>query len=153
VNDRQRQEGSLTAAVAQLERLAASGQPTSDGGWTWAQTLTHCAQSIEYSMRGFPRSKSWLFQRTVGAMAFSVFRRRGRMSHGLTEPIPGAPPIAADDNPARALERLRQAIDDFRRWTGPLQPHFAYGPLDHAQYEQAHAMHLANHLSVFRAVS
>jgi len=100
VNDRQRQEGSLTAAVAQLERLAGNGQPTSDGGWTWEQTLTHCAQSIEYSMHGFPRSKGWLFQRTVGAAAFGAFRRRGHMSHGLAEPIPGAPAIAADADPA-----------------------------------------------------
>jgi hypothetical protein len=151
VNDRQRQEGSLTAAVAQLERLAGNGQPTSDGGWTWAQTLTHCAQSIEYSMHGFPRSKGWLFQRTVGAAAFGAFRRRGHMSHGLAEPIPGAPAIAADADPVQALARLHRAIADFHGWTGALQPHFAYGPLDRAQYELAHAMHLANHLSAFRA--
>jgi hypothetical protein len=73
------------------------------------------------------------------------------MSHGLAEPIPGAPAIAADADPAQALARLHRAIADFHGWTGALQPHFAYGPLDRAQYELAHAMHLANHLSAFRA--
>ena len=30
-------------------------------------------------------------------------------------------------------------------------PHFAYGALDKTAYEQAHAMHIANHLSHFIA--
>ena len=45
-----------------------------------------------------------------------------------------------------------KAAQDFAAHTGPLQPHFAYGALDKAQYEQAHAMHLANHLSAFDVV-
>lgn len=32
------------------------------------------------------------------------------------------------------------------------QPHFAYGPLGGQEYELAHAMDLANHLSQFSAV-
>ena len=50
---------------------------------------------------------------------------------------------------AAALARLRAAVQVFAAHTGPLQPHFAYGELSKAQYEQAHAMHLANHLSAF----
>ena len=52
-------------------------------------------------------------------------------------------------NGQEALDRLRQAIGRFRGWSGPLQPHFAYGALDKAGYERAHAMHLANHFSAF----
>jgi hypothetical protein len=38
----------------------------------------------------------------------------------------------------------------FSAWTKPLQPHFAYGALSKPDYEQAHAMHLAQHLSGFK---
>ncbi len=33
----------------------------------------------------------------------------------------------------------------FQADTGPLQPHFAYGPLSRADYALAHALHIANH--------
>jgi hypothetical protein len=42
-------------------------------------------------------------------------------------------------------------MQTFAQHTGPLMPHFAYGALDKADYEQAHAMHLANHFSAFEA--
>ena len=74
------------------------------------------------------------------------------MSHNLAEPIPGAPALDAAAEAQAALARLRKAAQDFAAHTGPLQPHFAYGALDKAQYEQAHAMHLANHLSAFDVV-
>jgi hypothetical protein len=47
------------------------------------------------------------------------------------------------------VERLKQAALAFAHWTQPLRPHFAYGELSRAEYEQAHAMHLANHFSAF----
>jgi hypothetical protein len=141
----------LGDAMAEVERLAAAAGRTSATGWNWAHTLVHCAQSIEYSMSGFPQSRSRLFQVTAGSAAFLVFEARGRMRHDLTEPIPGAPAIDAATPEAEALERLRRAAATFAGWNGSLQPHFAYGALDKARYEAAHAMHVANHLSFFRA--
>lgn len=149
--DRQLQFASLAAAEAELERLAQAGALASSAAWSWAQTLAHCAQSIEFSMAGFPQPKSALFQRTVGAAALGVFSWRGRMSHDLAEPIPGAPALDAAADPTQALQRLGGAIAAFRAWTGALRPHFAYGALGKQDYELAHAMHLANHLSAFRA--
>jgi hypothetical protein len=101
-------------------------------------------------MSGFPELKSGLFQHTIGAAAIGVFMWRGRMKHDLSEPIPGAAALDAKAEPARAVERLRAAILKFANWSQPLQPHFAYGELNKQQYELAHAMHLANHLSAFR---
>jgi hypothetical protein len=149
--DRQLQFASLAAAEAELARLAQAGELASSAAWSWAKTLAHCAQSIEFSMAGFPQPKSALFQRTVGAAALGVFSWRGRMSHDLAEPIPGAPALDAAADPAQALQRLRAGIAAFRAWDGPLRPHFAYGALGKQDYELAHAMHLANHLSAFRA--
>lgn len=150
-NDRQLQFASLAAAQDELARLVQAGELASSAAWSWAQTLVHCAQSIEFSMSGFPQSKSALFQRTLGSAALGVFSWRGRMTHDLAEPIPGAPALDAAGDPAQALQRLHKAIAAFRGWSGPLRPHFAYGALGKQDYELAHAMHLANHLSAFRA--
>ena len=143
--------GSLTQASEELAALASAKERLSSGGLNWAQTLVHCAQSIEYSMIGFPALKSRIFQATAGAAAFAFFEFRGRMSHDLMAPIPGAPMIEADSNALQALARLRAAMHAFADWQDALHPHFAYGALTKSQYELAHAMHLANHLSQFRA--
>lgn len=140
---------SLDEAAAELTRLAQAPALDAAPGWTWAQTLAHCAQSIEYSLAGFPEMKPALFRRTVGPAALQVFTWRGRMSHDLAEPIPGAPALDPALDAAAALARLQGALQAFRATTAPLRPHFAYGELSKPEYELAHAMHLANHFSAF----
>lgn len=147
--DRALEFKSLSEAAIELERLAAAKILNSDTAWNWPQTLDHCSQSIEYSMTGFPQMNSALFQRTAGTIAFGVFAWRGRMSHNLAEPIPQAPPLAANGNPDVAVARLRAAISAFSATKAPLRPHFAYGKLSKAEFDHAHAMHLANHFSFF----
>lgn len=147
--DRGLQFSTLAAAQEEVTRLAQAPALDSGAVFSWSQTLEHCAQSIEFSISGFPEPKSALFQKTVGAAAFSVFSWRGKMSHNLAEPIPGAPVLASNTPAAAAVERLQKAILAFAQWTGDLKPHFAYGELTKSEYEQAHAMHLAQHLSVF----
>ena len=136
-------------ALPELERLAKLPTLRQAAAWSWAQTLNHCAQSIEFSMSGFPAPKSAFFQHTAGSAAFRLFAARGRMSHDLSEPIPGAPALAGNADAAAGMARLQRAISDFQAFAKPLQPHFAYGQLSKAEYEQAHAMHLANHFSAF----
>ncbi len=142
---------SLKEALEELERMPEATALDRAGTWSWAQTLEHCAQSIEYSMVGYPRSHSPLFQRSLGAMAFKVFSLRGHMAHNLREPIPGAPSYRATTSTRTAFKRLRTAIGAFHAWSSALHPHFAYGMLSKAEYEQAHAMHLANHFAEFVA--
>ena len=70
-----------------------------------------------------------------------------------TSTLPGAEPTPSLDTKATtgpAIERLHASMRAFLKWTGPLRPHFAYGELAKPEYELAHAMHLANHLSAFR---
>lgn len=141
--------GSLAQARDELQRTLDERRQPPAGGWNAAQVLTHLAQSIEHSMTGYPQPRSRLFQATLGAAAFAVFDARGRMSHGLDEPIPGAAPLDGSAHPSAALARLLKAISDFERWLGPLQPHFAYGELPRPAYERAHALHLADHLSAW----
>lgn len=139
----------LSEAQHELDRLARLADRPQTAAWTWPATLTHCAQSIQFALSGYPQAKSELFQRTVGRAAYQVFAWRGQMSHDLSEPIPGAPALLTQADPQTALAELHEAIEAFHRHTGDLQPHFAYGRLSKAEYELAHAMHLANHLAAF----
>ncbi len=133
-------------ALRLLDFFAASGEVASSGAWNPAQVFAHCAQSIEYSMQGFPEMKPALFQATVGAAAAGVFAAAGQMRHNLAEPIPGAGELVAAADYQPALQRLRAAFLAFQAFQGPLQPHFAYGALERDDYLFAHVLHLDNHL-------
>ena len=135
----------LAAAMRAIESLAGGHKLAS--GWSLSQMLNHAAQSVEFSLYGFPDMKSAAFRGTLGSAAFAWFDSRGAMSHGLEEPIPGAPALAADDPLPAAIARALKALRDFEAHTGALAPHFAYGALDKPRYTRAHLMHLANHWS------
>ena len=139
--------------IASALRTLAALPPTARmaEGWALPQVLEHAAQSIEFSLRGFPQLKPAWFSATVGKLAFAAFDARGRMSHGLSEPIPGAPALATALSLPDAVARLSQALREFDAHTGALQPHFAYGALDKGAYARAHLMHLADHWQQFRA--
>ena len=138
----------LSIEAAQALLLQLSQQPlVSHAGWSPAEVFNHCAQSIDYSLDGYPQLKPAWFRSSVGPAAFAVFAARGAMRHPLTEAITGAPAIAEPADPALALQRLQAAFARFANHNGALQPHFAYGALSHAEYAQAHVLHLYNHLS------
>jgi hypothetical protein len=123
-----------------LESLVARGE------WDLSQIFNHTAQSIEYSITGYPEHKSEFFKQSIGPLAFQAFTLWGKMTHGLAEGIPGAPAISALANQQQALNRLIKALTQFDLFQGVLQPHFAYGLLNKAEYALAHALHLNNHL-------
>jgi hypothetical protein len=135
---------SIDAAVQTLAQLKTAA-PRLTGAWDLAHVLHHAAQSVEYSMSGFPALKPAWFRATVGSYAFALFNARGAMSHDLADPIPGAPAIAQGQPLAPAIERASAALRAFDAYAGALQPHFAYGTLDKSDYARAHLMHLANH--------
>jgi hypothetical protein len=136
---------SLDDSLRWLDRLEKSRDVKAIGTWPMGAVLEHLAQSVEMSMDGFPQPHSALFQNTAGSAAFAWFRWRGQMTHGLAEPIPGAPALGAGADWTRAAWRLRTAINRFNAHTGPLKPHFAYGTLTKPEFAIAHQMHIANH--------
>jgi hypothetical protein len=135
----------LDACVRWLDQLRAAPSVRTTGAWPLGAVLEHLAQSVEMSMDGFPSSRGALFQNTAGNAAFTFFRLRGRMSHGLAEPIPGAPALGAGADWHPAEQRLRSAIARFDAWNGPMKPHFAYGSLTKGEFALAHQLHIANH--------
>ena len=140
----------LDDSLRWLDRVDGSPGVKATGAWPLGAVLEHLAQSIEMSMDGFPVPRSALFQSTAGSAAFSWFKWRGRMSHGLDEPIPGAPSLTASADWKPASKRLRDAIRRFNAYNGALKPHFAYGQLSKTEFAMAHHMHIVNHQDEIR---
>jgi hypothetical protein len=135
----------VSSALKKLDELSKENL-LSIGEWDVSQIFTHCAQSVEFSMTQFPEHKSSVFKNTVGTLAFSFFASAGKMTHGLSEPIPSAPILKKNSDTLIALNRLKESLIDFEGYQGVLAPHFAYGELTKDEYEKAHVMHLYNHL-------
>jgi len=140
----------LDLMLDKLGALTSTGIETT-GSWDAARTFHHLAQSVEFSMAGFPEEKSAVFQNTVGWLAYKVFSARGVMSHGLDEVIPGE--VVDDGGQTEAgLIRLQTALTTFKAYEADLKPHFAYGLLDKDDYAIAHVLHINNHLEEFNLV-
>ena len=135
----------LDDSLRWLDRVETAREVRTTGAWPMGAVLEHLSQSIEMSMDGFPQPRSALFQNTAGNAAFAFFKWRGCMSHGLAEPIPGAPALGAGADWKPAAKRLRTAIQRFASYNGTLKPHFAYGALTKSEFVLAHQMHIANH--------
>lgn len=136
---------SLDEVLRWLEQMERAPRPATTGAWPLVAVFEHLAQSVEMSMDGFPQPRSAMFQSTLGAAAFSFFSWRGRMSHGLDEPIPGAPALTRQGDWKPAAARLRSALLRFDAHQGALKRHFAYGALSKAEFARAHVFHVANH--------
>jgi hypothetical protein len=134
-----------TLAAARSAVAGLGARDRGNGAWPLPKVLNHLAQSIEYSIDGYPELKSALFRSAIGSVAFAVFEARGKMGHSLSEPIPGAPALDALAALEPAKARLLAALQRFEAHEGGFAPHFAYGALDKDQYLRAHLMHLANH--------
>ena len=137
-------------ALKKLDELS-NEKLLSLGEWDPYQIFTHCAQSVEFSMSQFPEHKSSFFKNTIGTLAFSIFSSKGRMTHGLNEPIPSAPKLTKNLDSMIAINRLKKSLIEFNHYQGTLAPHFAYGELTKDEYEKAHLMHLYNHLQQIKS--
>jgi hypothetical protein len=135
----------IDASLKTLDKLM-NDKIATLGEWNIYQILIHSAQSVEFSMSSFPEHKPALFKKTVGKLAFAAFSAKGKMTHDLSEAIPGAPLIKESGDIRYAYQRLKESMIKFKGYHGHLAEHFAYGNMTKHQYEQAHAMHFYNHL-------
>ncbi len=130
--------------VKKLLDSRAPGDWKSRGPWSVGKAAAHCAQSIEYSVTGYPKQKPWFVRALIGPAVLRKFLRNDAMSHDLGSPVPGAPELG-DVSAADGLSRLQRAIAQFEAAGDKLQPHFAYGPVDRESYDRIHALHVKDH--------
>ena len=142
----------ISSALEKIETLS-NQSLHSTGAWQPYAILTHCAQSVECSMLGYPIQQPEIYKETVGKLAFTIFSTLGYMKHPLDEPIPGAPELENNGRLEQSLARLKKAYIDFEKYAGPLTPHFTYGTLSKEDYTCAHVMHLNNHLEEIKEYS
>lgn len=144
---RQLMFSSIDEVLAELDLMEANLDTlVMDQPFSLFQALTHMAQSMEYSMTGYPQLDS-PFTQSIKKIGFGVFKSQGFMSHNLGAPVPGAPEIPEEGSLEDAFLRLRNACGDFQNYTGALHPHFSYGTLSYEDWELAHSFHCANHFS------
>lgn len=138
---------SLDGVLSELALIEA-GQDTIvlDQPWPLYKVLNHLAQSMEYSMTGYPQMDSAAKQ-ALAKLVFNVFKSQGFMTHDLGAPVPGAPEIPEEGPLADAIQRLRNSCSDFQNYTGALHPHFSYGELNYEDWELAHSFHCADHFN------
>lgn len=115
--------------------------------WNLSEIYLHCAQTIDYSMSGYPQLKPAIVRATVGRLAIHKFLSQGYMKHNLTAPVPGGEPLNSEENPKESVEELFSAIQRFRSYSGQLKPHLLFGRLSKEEYDTYFAMHIADHLS------
>jgi hypothetical protein len=137
---------SLSEAKIKLLELSKSND-IKTSKWSFYKILLHCAQTIEYSMKGYPELKPKILQLTIGKIAVNKFLKQGFMKHNLTTPVPGSPEISDNGDEKIAIEALISIIDKFIKYDAELYPHLLFGNLSKYKYDNYFAMHIADHLS------
>jgi hypothetical protein len=110
--------------------------------WSYFQIIDHMAQAVEGSMKGVKRDMPWWKRRLLGPFLYGLFVRKGSIPAG----IKGRPPERIEGDEARAVARLRKALDDFERHEGPWSDHPILGSLNKAQWANFHPLHFNNHV-------
>lgn len=140
--------GSLDEVLKQINLLKEKNV-TSTTAWSAYKTFAHCAQTIDYSMSGYPSLKPVWVRATIGKIAIRKFLKQGYMKHDLTADVAGAPQIKEQGTLKEGIEILEQSILQFQKYEGELQPHLLFGNLSKEQYNQYFALHVADHLNGF----
>ncbi|WP_019914277.1 DUF1569 domain-containing protein [Paenibacillus sp. HW567] len=115
--------------------------------WSLFEMLTHCSQTIEYSMVGYPQMKPKIVRNTIGRMVIRKFLRQGFMKHDLAAHVPGAAKLEKQGTAKEGIEILLKSIDKFTAYNGPLAPHLVFGALSKEEYDKYFTMHIADHFS------
>lgn len=137
---------SLDEAERELKRLK-TAKNIRCPGWNVCEICLHCAQTIEYSITGYPVMKPALLRNTIGKLAIKKFLRQGYMKHDLMAHVPGGTKIVATGDPLTCIETLLDTIQNFKNYEGELKPHLLFGRLSKSDYDKYFAMHIAEHLS------
>jgi hypothetical protein len=98
-----------------VSRLAATNEIKMTN-WTLYEILSYCAQTIEYSMTGYPAMKPKFLRMTIGRLVINKFLRQGYIRHNLSSYVPGGEAITSEGSTEEGLQRLIQAIDRFEAY-------------------------------------
>jgi hypothetical protein len=135
---------SLDEVMPEVERLL-RGHATV-GNWSLGQICSHLAQSLQFTIDGFPREvqQPWIIRATVGRFLLWRILRSGRFLEGVRMPVKYQPKPGTDAG--AEAESLRAALGRLAAHTGPLADLPFRGPLSRDVWERFHCIHCAHHL-------
>ena len=132
-----------------LTRLS-QGEVETLGLWSYYQTLTHCATTVENSMKGLKREMSWWKRHVIGPLFFIFITTQGALPRGIRGNPQNALNQRVEGDEKAALSRLLKALEDFEKFGGTLNDHPLLGTLTKKKWFLFHSLHLANHLGYAR---
>ncbi len=150
------QFASLDEAVRDAEHLLAKGYEKA-GTWDLTQCCHHLAVLMDYPIDGFPRFPfplnvgCWLLKHTVAPGRLKKVLESGVWPAGSPTDKRTVPVRGGGGNDAKAVARLKQAVERLLAHTGPFQPSPLFGMLDKETLVKLHRIHTAHHLSFLRA--
>ncbi|MGC1273723.1 MAG: DUF1569 domain-containing protein [Planctomycetaceae bacterium] len=139
----------LDDAVRDAESLLASGYDRA-GNWDLAQTCGHLAEWMRFPLEGFPRGP--LPVRMILWFVGITFARRKLRKTLASNAMPAGGPTLRETVPppggdeAAAVGRLRQTVERFKAYDGPLHPSPLFGDLDRETASRMQLLHCAHHL-------
>lgn len=135
----------LSEFINDVEQLAATEHRTL-GNWTLAQIIQHLADTMKFSLDGFPTKAPWFARTFIAPLIKNSYLTRP-LKPGLKLPKDAEvllPP--SDTNLQTALHNLRRVVSRMEHET-PSAPHPFFGPLASQEWEAMHLRHAALHLS------
>lgn len=115
--------------------------------WGIYEICMHCAQTISYSMTGYPKMKPAIVRLTIGKAVVSKYLKQGYMKHNLQSHVSGGEKIDPNGEPAAGIDHLLSEIEKLENYTGTLKPHSVFGEMTREDYMKYFAMHISDHFS------
>ena len=134
-------------------RQLGQGPVETTGLWSYFQILTHCAASLENTIKGIRRDMPWWKKYLIGPLSFKKIAADGFFPNGIKGNPMTSPTEREEGDEKTALGRLRQALEEFEKFEGKFSDHPRLGVLNKKQWAYFHAMHLAHHLGHARLKS
>ena len=130
----------LDEVPPEVERLLAGHVAV--GRWSLAQICNHIATGIRLTLDAPVRSFESTPEKDADRRRFF---EQGRFPEGMEAPIPVLIPTP-DPNARAEADALRDVIDRFATFAGPLPAHPRLGPMTRDEWTRFHCLHCAHHL-------
>ncbi|RME38179.1 MAG: DUF1569 domain-containing protein [Planctomycetota bacterium] len=111
--------------------------------WTLGQIGRHLANGFHGSIDGFDLSRHRIKRTLFRRLLIAYTLRWGIPERYTVDPgIEPQEPVETETG----VRELREALDRYRRHTGPLKPHPLFGEMPRPLWDRIHCIHCAHHL-------
>lgn len=123
------------------------------GKWNLEQAAGHLKDWLTFPMDGFPAAPWYVrvmlsaVRATMGKSMLRKILETGKMKDGLPTTPETVYEQESDEDAVAAVQKLRETIQRFREFDGPIVSSPLFGPMDKTTAEKMQLVHFAHHLS------